>query len=51
VRWPPAWELVGWSNEPVVGYSPAGKDVSMEDEEYPSVGSVTRQRLLETVTS
>jgi hypothetical protein len=28
----------------------AGKDVSMEEEETPSVGSVTRQRLVETVT-
>jgi hypothetical protein len=27
VRWPPAWELIGWNNESVVGYSPAGKDV------------------------
>jgi hypothetical protein len=39
VRWPPAWELV----------SPDGKDVSMEDEESPSVGSVSRQRLVESV--
>jgi hypothetical protein len=28
VRWPPVWELVSWSNASVVGYSPAGKDVS-----------------------
>jgi hypothetical protein len=35
-----------------VAYSPDSNDVSMkeEEEESPSVGSVTRQRLLETVT-
>jgi hypothetical protein len=28
MKWPPAWELESWSNESVVEYSPAGKDVS-----------------------
>jgi hypothetical protein len=31
-------------------YSAAAKDVSSEDEETPSLGSVIRQRLLEFVT-
>jgi hypothetical protein len=34
----------------IVGYLPAGKDVSTEDEESPLVGSITWQRLVETVT-
>jgi hypothetical protein len=33
-----------------MGYLPDGRDVSTEDEESLSVGSVTRQRLVETVT-
>jgi hypothetical protein len=33
-----------------VGYSPDGEDVSTEEEKSPSVGFVTRQRLVETVT-
>jgi hypothetical protein len=33
VRWPPAWELVSWSNELVVRQLPASKDVNTEDEE------------------
>jgi hypothetical protein len=33
-----------------VGHSPDGEDVSTEDLECPSLGSVTRQRLVETVT-
>jgi hypothetical protein len=33
-----------------MGYLPAGKDVSTEDEESPSVGTVIRQRLLDIVT-
>jgi hypothetical protein len=41
---------VSWSNESVFGYFPAGKDLSTEDEESPSVRSVTRQRLMESVT-
>jgi hypothetical protein len=28
VRWLPAWELVSQSNDSVLGYLPAGKDVS-----------------------
>jgi hypothetical protein len=32
------------------GYLPDGNDVSTEDEESPSVGSVTRQRLVEIVS-
>jgi hypothetical protein len=32
VRWLPAWELVSWSNELVVGQLPAGKNVNMEAE-------------------
>jgi hypothetical protein len=32
------------------GYSPDSKDMSMEDEVSPSVGSITGQRLVETVT-
>jgi hypothetical protein len=30
VRWPPVWELVSWSNELVVGQSPASKNLSTE---------------------
>jgi hypothetical protein len=30
VRWQEAWELVGWSNESVVGQSQVGKNVSTE---------------------
>jgi hypothetical protein len=29
VRWSPAWELVSWSNELIVGQLPAGKNVSI----------------------
>jgi hypothetical protein len=28
VRWPPAWELVSWSNESVVRHWPDSMDVS-----------------------
>jgi hypothetical protein len=50
VRWPPAWELIIWSYESALGYLPAGTDMSTIDEESQSVGSVIRQRLLETIT-
>jgi hypothetical protein len=40
VRWPPASELDSWSNEPVVGYSPAGKDI--EDFMYAAVTVIFR---------
>jgi hypothetical protein len=33
VRWPPAWEFVSWSNELVVGQSPADKNLSTEAED------------------
>jgi predicted transcriptional regulator len=38
VRWPPAWELVSWSNELVVRQSPASEDVNR------------KAKVLETVT-
>jgi hypothetical protein len=45
VRWPPAWELVNWSNSVVVGY-PGSNDVSTEAEESPLLRSVTGKRLV-----
>jgi hypothetical protein len=42
VRWPPAWELVSWSNEQVVRKSPASKDVKMEAEEAMALEAITR---------
>jgi hypothetical protein len=41
---------LSYSNDSVVGYLLAGKKVSTEDEEPPSIESVTRQRLVESVT-
>jgi hypothetical protein len=39
-----------WRYSSVAEYSSDINDVSMEAEDSPSVGSVTRQRLLDTVT-
>jgi hypothetical protein len=50
VRWPPAWELVNWSNGSVVGYLPDSNDMSTEAEESPLLRSITRKQLVETVT-
>jgi hypothetical protein len=47
VRWPPAWELVIWSNISVVGYSPDYSDVSTEAEESPLLRPVIEKRLVE----
>jgi hypothetical protein len=49
VRWPPAWELVNWSNSAVVGYeySPDSNGVSIEGEKSPLLKSVTEKRLVE----
>jgi hypothetical protein len=44
VRWPPAWELVSWSNELVVRQSPASKDVNSEAEEATALETVTRRQ-------
>jgi hypothetical protein len=46
VRWPPAWELVNWSNRAVMRYSPDINDVSAEAEDSPLLRSVTGKRLM-----
>jgi hypothetical protein len=46
VRWPPAWELVNWSNSAIVGYSPDSNDVTTEAEEFSLLMSVTGKRLV-----
>jgi hypothetical protein len=37
VRWPPAWELVSWSNDLVLGQSLAGKNVRTEAEDFVAI--------------
>jgi hypothetical protein len=44
VRWPPAWELISWSNEFVVRLSPASKDANTEAEESTTLETVTRRQ-------
>jgi hypothetical protein len=44
VRWPPAWELVSWSNALVVGQSPTSKDVNTEVEEAEVLEVVIRRK-------
>jgi hypothetical protein len=48
VRWPPAWELVSWSNECVVRQSPASKDVNTEAEVATALEAVTRRQQVKT---
>jgi hypothetical protein len=48
VRWPPAWNLVSWSNELVVRQLPANKDVNTEAEDATALGAVTRRQLVKT---
>jgi hypothetical protein len=48
VRWPPAWELVSWSNELTVRQSPATTDVNTEAEEAMELEAVTRRQPVKT---
>jgi hypothetical protein len=41
VRWPPAWELVNYSNSAVMGYLVDSNDMNTEAEESPYFRSVT----------
>jgi hypothetical protein len=48
VRWPPARELVRWSNEFFVRESPANKDMNTEAEEATALEAVTRRQPVNT---